>query len=50
MFYSFTLSLLFSEYILDSAHDAYLIYELLYTNNVTAIIDLNSHNTGVFCS
>lgn len=37
----------FSECILDSAHDAYPIYQLLHTNNVTAIIDLNNRNTGV---
>jgi hypothetical protein len=38
----------FSECLLDSAHDAYPIYELLHHFGIAAVIDLNSRNTGHF--
>ncbi|MFZ5755091.1 MAG: hypothetical protein ACOY3J_12750 [Bacillota bacterium] len=36
----------FAECILDSAHDAYPIYKLLYHFKISDVIDLNSRNTG----
>lgn len=40
----------FSECMLDSAHDAHPIYELLRHYNVGAIIDLNTRNSGKITS
>lgn len=36
----------FEECILDSAHDAYAIYELLHHYDISAVIDLNKRNAG----
>lgn len=38
----------FREFILDSAHDAYPIYELINHSGMGAVIDLNPRNTGHF--
>ena len=37
----------FGECLLDSAHDAYAIYELLHHYDISAIIDLNQRTTGM---
>jgi len=36
----------FEECLLDSAHDAYAIYELLHHYDISAVIDLNKRNAG----